>query len=892
MATKTFEELKQMAIQIRDEKANKQNTATRIGTQMLEHLNKLEQEYYDKTTLDKRVTELNISELFPTDGVDGSNKYTLAGAIAQVPAEYHESFGFILTFLDNAGFTQNYIWLGNHPSAFNNVMYWQRLETYRLDDSWGYSLKGAFLQSDGRMVISQAGAFLNLEIEQNDTLQIENCRNIGGASILFYAENGSLISTLDAEHNITLNSENIPLNSKKLGINFFWNDGYLSVIKNGKPLTLMTEINLIKKDIEKVKSDITAKVKYYKQFIYKYDISLLYPTEGYNNSNIYDLEKALTKLTDFASEIKNGTEIEFFIFNSVKKKYVYGGATSSAYTDKNYWIELTEDSLRNYYSLNGFIQGDGTLALADIGYGYYILPAKSTDKITIENVITFGDTPGIAFYQNGKLLSKLLESGTVILDGRIPEDANLIGFNFSKDILPSVYKNGIPMTLLSISKAINNKIDEAPSDGELYGRRNKQWEKIKTGEGSSYGWMNDKNMYSLCDSLGTSGSWQSRIAELTGAKFDKELNYNSDNSIAFSVGGTQTAGGENSGFERAMRLKRYADEGNSVDIILIENINDMGKINGASDLDDLQKHITEDEPYFEEQYFTYEDKVFDTYDQGWQFFRDNMSTVLAGKEPKRGTIVGLQYIGGASTHNIKILNKATSDGQFTLKVGGKSYSINVTTSMEISDIVNKILEWDYTGPNYTDTLGEDGVSVNFVAQQGDTTLEFTDTDTTGVKVEIKVTGGSIYTSTWSYNKIDLSDWLEWTAWGIAWNNASPVRCYKGLLEYLCNNFPKAKIFFFIPSRFELDFDNTPFKRADGTFDIDAYKKSDNYIRYEVLTKIQKAVCEYYNIPYIDIHGKSGLNINNVYPNYFVSNNVHPTDYCYKEWGEQAVKYMQ
>lgn len=48
MATKTFEELKQMAIQIRDEKTNKQNTATRIGTQMVEHLNKLEQEYYDK----------------------------------------------------------------------------------------------------------------------------------------------------------------------------------------------------------------------------------------------------------------------------------------------------------------------------------------------------------------------------------------------------------------------------------------------------------------------------------------------------------------------------------------------------------------------------------------------------------------------------------------------------------------------------------------------------------------------------------------------------------------------------------------------------------------------------------------------------------------------------
>ncbi len=85
MATKTFEELKQLAIQIRDEKTNKQNTATRVGTEMLEHLNKLEQDYYDKTKTyeelkkrDNKLTELterftetdnNISKISVT--VDG-----------------------------------------------------------------------------------------------------------------------------------------------------------------------------------------------------------------------------------------------------------------------------------------------------------------------------------------------------------------------------------------------------------------------------------------------------------------------------------------------------------------------------------------------------------------------------------------------------------------------------------------------------------------------------------------------------------------------------------------------------------------------------------------------------------------------------------------------------
>ena len=64
MATKTFEELKQMAIQIRDEKTNKQNTATRIGTQMLEHLNKLEQDFLDKVTTEGKFSELR-NAVFP-----------------------------------------------------------------------------------------------------------------------------------------------------------------------------------------------------------------------------------------------------------------------------------------------------------------------------------------------------------------------------------------------------------------------------------------------------------------------------------------------------------------------------------------------------------------------------------------------------------------------------------------------------------------------------------------------------------------------------------------------------------------------------------------------------------------------------------------------------------
>lgn len=125
MATKTFEELKQLAIQIRDEKTNKQNTATRIGTQMLEHLDKIEQDYYDKTAtdeelkerdeklieLEQKINELNISTLYPTSGIDNSNRYDLTSAIALIPEQYRVS-GLCVTFMNENFYIENWIYKG------------------------------------------------------------------------------------------------------------------------------------------------------------------------------------------------------------------------------------------------------------------------------------------------------------------------------------------------------------------------------------------------------------------------------------------------------------------------------------------------------------------------------------------------------------------------------------------------------------------------------------------------------------------------------------------------------------------------------------------------------------------------------------------------------------
>ena len=108
---------------IRDEKNEKANTGARVGGAMLDMINesvepvdtqmgssmtnvpiKQLQKAGERfatatnsnavemvgfgTALTDVITEINVSKLYPTGGVGGTNKYTLAGAIAKIPAKY------------------------------------------------------------------------------------------------------------------------------------------------------------------------------------------------------------------------------------------------------------------------------------------------------------------------------------------------------------------------------------------------------------------------------------------------------------------------------------------------------------------------------------------------------------------------------------------------------------------------------------------------------------------------------------------------------------------------------------------------------------------------------------------------------------------------------------
>ena len=149
MATKTFEELKQMAIQIRDEKTNKQNTATRIGTQMLEHLNKLEQEYYNKENIETKTGEnIAISNNISSSGVysykDENIKATINGRKIYTPIKKGIEYKFKIKSIDGGNIIANFMLLRYNEDDYNfqfiNTNSEKTLNFIPEEDYYGYYL--------------------------------------------------------------------------------------------------------------------------------------------------------------------------------------------------------------------------------------------------------------------------------------------------------------------------------------------------------------------------------------------------------------------------------------------------------------------------------------------------------------------------------------------------------------------------------------------------------------------------------------------------------------------------------------------------------------------------------------------------------------------------------
>ena len=127
MATQSYEQLISGANKIRQNELPESNTAALVGERLLQMVNKQQEEHQQRV---KGTTEYNISVQHPTSGIDGSNKYSLEGAIAQVPQELR-NIGLKVSFVNSAGQVETWEY---QNGTFTNILSWTQSGAQKLSE--------------------------------------------------------------------------------------------------------------------------------------------------------------------------------------------------------------------------------------------------------------------------------------------------------------------------------------------------------------------------------------------------------------------------------------------------------------------------------------------------------------------------------------------------------------------------------------------------------------------------------------------------------------------------------------------------------------------------------------------------------------------------------------
>lgn len=377
--------------------------------------------------------------------------------------------------------------------------------------------------------------------------------------------------------------------------------------------------------------------------------------------------------------------------------------------------------------------------------------------------------------------------------------------------------------------------------------------------------LENKKIVSLGDSLSVSGVWQEVLVDRCKSIFDSTKN------SYLSVGGTKTLDLTNTcGQRRAKKL--VEDSGIVPDYIFIENVNDYiitppPYHNTPTDIND--------EPFFLTTIYEV-GTTFNNKSQATTYFTNNFNQLTTDFDAVKGGAIKLPY--NTVQFNLTVANAPTSSGSFTVVTSnGESKSIACTGSETIEQVVNKIAEYSFEGWVVTKVSSS---VVSFVPEDSTYTLSITD-NTTGVVINITSSTSTYYVDKY-FCSVDVANWTKSSYWK---NHPGLYASYKGLVEYLQNNFPLANIIILIPEAFQLNYNAQQYKRPDGTRNVDALYSYD-YLGY--LYNIQISFAERYRLRIIDLRGKCGINYINI-QDFQPINNVHPYDSGYRRWGEEIVR---
>ena len=164
------------------------------------------------------ITEYNVSVQHPTSGIGGSNKYSLEGAIAQVPQELR-NIGLKVSFINSDGKVETWEFQGE---TFTEVGRWLNKTVFAMVENdieiTDYNL--LFDTYENKVWLN--GAIVHDSILQRNCTSIvplDRNNNIytntsGNADVVFFDKDGKYISTLNFYNNKPVLKENFPENAE------------------------------------------------------------------------------------------------------------------------------------------------------------------------------------------------------------------------------------------------------------------------------------------------------------------------------------------------------------------------------------------------------------------------------------------------------------------------------------------------------------------------------------------------------------------------------------------------------------------------------------------------------------------------------------------------------
>ena len=933
MATKTFEELKQLAIQIRDEKTNKQNTATRVGTAMLEHINKLEQDYYDKTKTDEELKERDdkLTEL-------AHNKTQISdNALLQLQG-YIADDGSIDTRWDNyvhsqfMSFTENdecAVRVQNNGSAVYAVCCFDAGFNFlgcignkgsnikehlsgkdapvgtkficinydkSYSDNWVNILRNVknietnssnmFDLLDGCYILDTGlaiGVFAALSISRFIPISNSKIYSLHGSSykptnyynvnyydsefnwIGGYRENSFEIIIGDTKNPIPENAAYIRANVEN-GRQFIFKEIY----NNEEELiayNFLKENNGVIKSSDSILSDGYMQSNGYVDTNYeKYKHTPKIRVNKHCNKSLISIYNTTTGavIIPILGLDEKGRVVASFGISGQKNLYVeidkeeypeiyYIVANITKQEGENNYISILEGDIETFDKLPYIEILTGAYIYADAGFRIDIFSALGISRFIpiVEDMVVCNTSYKITSYynivfydENFQPISGYRENSQAIriTSDKIPEGAKYIRLNTNVGTPVSVYTSNDKYLISLITGGANSKLQ-------------------------------DKTFWTIFDSLGASNQWQNTFVKLSGAKFYSSLNAPSNKPISWGGSNTGPTGSDCT-LARAKNLVSYKDT-YPIDYVFIENINDMQFVSNAAITGDIS-----DKPWMQGENIVGHE-IFESSSEANSYVTEHFQEVLSSipsEKRKKGAYIAFPYKSGSqNAYMIKVISKATSNGTAYVIRDSQKFGIEVTTDMSIQDIIDAMENYPY-GSGWSDVDNGDGsITIGYYT---DTSSVITfDANGTGIQTEVTKTSntGQIVRYFRGNTQSEWEDTENWSTSITLWS------MYKGVLEYLKENLPNTLIYWFIPTRYGVPLDGSAsYVKSDGTFDIDKYKQTDSYKNYKALTDCQKEVCEYYDIPVIDIEKNCNINLFNL-STFYTTNNVHPKQEGYDRW---------